>query len=336
MRFLLLCLAVVGAAHAFLASVSRTAPRPCAAAVSQRRRLGPLHSASPSTSSTSSTPASSVASAVEDGLVLGLNKYSHDSAVCVLSNKDGRCLFAGEKERLTRAKHDGGDTGELVSHALSSVGASLADVRLVVSNNHHHRVAPFEERIPWAVATGVYPESYGSAENLLPEAAHVELSHHLAHAWSAAALAPFDSGLIVVMDGMGESHGAMAKAEAAAAAAAQEGALSGVQPNPADAGSTEVPREEEYYNDLRLMRELGADSAKAGGIEVPGAGNPGFQQVPAELLAHEGYREAESAYTFVPGSGEARFVVAQETLPLVRFLMGTVFCHDAIAAYGVL
>lgn len=115
------------------------------------------------------------------------------------SNRDGTCLFAGEKERLTRRKHDGGDTSELVSHALDSIGARLEDVRLVVSNNHHFRVAPFEKKVPWAVAQGSCPESYASEGNLLPGAAHAELSHHLAHAWSAAALAPFDSGLIVVM-----------------------------------------------------------------------------------------------------------------------------------------
>lgn len=115
------------------------------------------------------------------------------------SNRDGTCLFAGEKERMTRSKHDGGDTGGLVSHALDSIGARLEDVRLVVSNNHHFRVAPFEKRIPWAVAQGACPESYASEENLIPGAAHAELSHHLAHAWSAASLAPFDSGLIIVM-----------------------------------------------------------------------------------------------------------------------------------------
>lgn len=88
---------------------------------------------------------------------------------------------------------------QFVSTPIKKIGARLEDVRLVVSNNHHHRVAPFEKRIPWAVAQGTYPESYASEENLLPGAAHAELSHHLAHAWSAAALAPFDSGLIVVM-----------------------------------------------------------------------------------------------------------------------------------------
>ncbi|CAN0429250.1 unnamed protein product, partial [Laminaria digitata] len=245
------------------------------------------------------------------GLILGVNKYSHDSAVCLLRYDDGTCLFAGEKERLTRSKHDGGDTADLVSHALESVGAKLEDVRLVVSNNHHHRVAPFEQRIPWGVATGVYPDSYESPENLLPGAAHAELSHHLAHAWSAAALAPFESGLIVVMDGMGEAHGAMAKSEAAALSRGQlsdssssSSSSSGSSSNGSGSNQREEEEEEgeeEYYNDLRLMRELGAGGELAGGAGLPGDGNPGFQQVPAELLPHETYREAESAYTFLPG-----------------------------------
>ncbi|CAM9424008.1 unnamed protein product, partial [Choristocarpus tenellus] len=143
-------------------------------------------------------------------LIVGLNRYSHDSSVCVLSAKDGSRLFAGEKERLTRTKHDGGDTGELVQHALDSIGASLDDVRLVVSNNHHYRVAPFERRLPWTVPMGIHPSSYVSPSNLLPKASHAELSHHLAHAWSAADSAPFSRGLVIVMDGMGEDHGAMA------------------------------------------------------------------------------------------------------------------------------
>ncbi|CAN0263452.1 unnamed protein product, partial [Scytosiphon promiscuus] len=233
--------------------------------------------------------------------------------------RDGTCLFAGEKERLTRAKHDGGDTGDLVSHALDSIGANLDDVRLVVSNNHHHRVAPFEKRIPWAVAQGTYPASYASEENLLPGAAHAELSHHLAHAWSAAALAPFDSGLIVVMvRGATFGTGApgkepMARSEAAAVAAAStseaEGAENGSdktapgqdQQKQRSRRDAQTPPEE-YYNDLRLMRELGAGGEMAEGTEVPGDGSPGFQQVPEELLPHEAYREAESAYQFVRGT----------------------------------
>lgn len=248
----------------------------------------------------SSAAASGASDVADDGLIIGLNKYSHDSAVCVLRSRDGSCLFAGEKERLTRRKHDGGDTADLVSHALDSIGSSLEDVRLVVSNNHHHRVAPFERRIPWSVAMGIYSESYGTEENLIPGATHTELSHHLAHAWSAAALAPFESGLIIVMDGMGESHGAMSKPEVTASVQGGEQPESRHQQVQGKGRGNDV----EYYNDLRLMKELGAEGHMASRAEVPSESIPRFQQVPTELLPGEAYREAESAYTFVSGIGK--------------------------------
>jgi hypothetical protein len=41
----------------------------------------------------------------------------------------------------------------------------------------------------------------------------LELSHHLAHAYSTATQSPFDSGMVVVMDGMGETYRSMLRAE---------------------------------------------------------------------------------------------------------------------------
>ena len=63
-------------------------------------------------------------------LILGLNQYTHSAAVCVLDT-NGKMLFCGEKERVSRKKHDGGDTADLVEHALNAVGAELSDVRMV-------------------------------------------------------------------------------------------------------------------------------------------------------------------------------------------------------------
>lgn len=40
-----------------------------------------------------------------------------------------------------------------------------------------------------------------------------ELSHHLAHAYSAATQSPFSSGMVVIMDGMGETYRAMLNAQ---------------------------------------------------------------------------------------------------------------------------
>ena len=159
--------------------------------------------------------------------VVGLNKYSHDAGACLLST-DGRQSIIVPNERLMRTKHAGGDTAAAVRHALNAVGASLDDVAAVCANNHHHRVAAFEARLPWSVPMGLYASSALSAENLLPGVPQYELSHHLAHAWSAITQAPFERGLVVVMDGMGETYAAM-----------QEGL---------DAG------DDAYMHDLRLPR----------------------------------------------------------------------------------
>ena len=58
----------------------------------------------------------------------------------------------------------------MVAHALEACGGySLRDVVLVVQNNHHHRIAPFEARLPFAVGAQHYPPEYLDSENLLPE-----------------------------------------------------------------------------------------------------------------------------------------------------------------------
>ncbi|MFT7517299.1 MAG: carbamoyltransferase, partial [Myxococcota bacterium] len=137
-------------------------------------------------------------------LILGLNQYTHSAAVCVL-DANGQMLFCGEKERITRKKHDGGDTADLVEHALDVVGAELSDIRMVCANNHLFRIDRFQESVEWATALFQYRSSYTSDFNLLPGVERLELSHHLAHAWSAIPYAPFEDGIIVVADGMGST-----------------------------------------------------------------------------------------------------------------------------------
>ena len=137
-------------------------------------------------------------------LILGLNQYTHSAAVCVLDT-NGKMLFCGEKERVSRKKHDGGDTADLVEHALNAVGAELSDVRMVCANNHLFRIDRFHDSVDWSTALFQYRSSYVSDFNLLPGIERLELSHHLAHAWSALPYAPFDNGIIVVADGMGST-----------------------------------------------------------------------------------------------------------------------------------
>ena len=143
------------------------------------------------------------------GLVVGLNKYSHDASCCLIDAASGKILFSQAKERLSRKKHDGGSIGSLLRYALQAVDAQVEDINCVVSNNHHFRVLPFENNIPYYSALNYIPKDYMDADNLLNGKRTIrklELSHHLAHAWGCVGTSPFNSGLVVVMDGMGEAY----------------------------------------------------------------------------------------------------------------------------------
>jgi len=152
-------------------------------------------------------------------LVLGLNKYSHDASLCAADAKTGEVLFYLSKERLIRSKHDGGSTDTLVQTCLDCLNLSPDNIQRVVINNHHYRTLPLDSRekrdIAWEASLGINNHDGGldSDLNLLSEVVDKhEMSHHLAHAYSAAAQAPFANGLILVMDGMGETYRAMADA----------------------------------------------------------------------------------------------------------------------------
>ena len=161
-------------------------------------------------------PLSSLAVPPDTQLVLGINKYSHDTALCAADAVTGRVLWAASKERLTRKKHDSGNVAKLTDACLEALNLSLDSVATVVVNNHHHRVLPIEanrHHLEWECGltiNGGMEDGYDDDENLFPAAkSMIELSHHLAHAYSAAAQAPFDTGLVVVMDGMGETYRTM-------------------------------------------------------------------------------------------------------------------------------
>lgn len=193
-----------------------------------------------------------------DSLIVGINKYSHDASICILDGKSGEILFAQAKERISAKKHDGGGVGKLLKLALKSVGGRLKDVELIVQNNHHFRVNPFEKRLPFASSINYVPSSYLDDYNLVPKAKCLEISHHLAHAWSGLSTAPFSEGLVVVMDGMGESYKAMIED------------MRGIERFSGD-----------YLHDLKLLKLYGTDN---------------FIGQPVSLFPGSTYREAETAY----------------------------------------
>ena len=209
-------------------------------------------------------------------LVLGINKYSHDTTLCAANAETGEVLFALSKERITRKKHDGGNTAELVELCLDQLDLDLDSVVKVVMNNHHHRILPFIESNPnhmeWEEGLGINggnEDGYSDEYNLLTSVEDkLEMSHHLAHAYSAAAQCPFDEGMIVVMDGMGETFRTMKRAQES--------------------------KDGSYVSDFTLCDENGYEDV---------------QFVPADIeerakVSYFDWREAESVYTFTKNDGK--------------------------------
>jgi predicted NodU family carbamoyl transferase len=211
-----------------------------------------------------SSQQSSLAVSPDTKLVIGLNKYSHDTAICAADAESGKVLFAASKERMTRFKHDSGNAAILVETCLGELNLQLDNIQKVVMNNHHHRILPLESNLrhmEWESGlqiNGGLESGYDEPENLLTTSERHELSHHLAHAYSTATQAPFDSGICVVMDGMGETYRTMQRA--------------------VESGDTQ------YTSDFSF------------GVES-------FQCLPSDIAAlaarsYFDWREAESVYTF--------------------------------------
>lgn len=149
-------------------------------------------------------------------IVLGINKYSHDTSICAADARTGKILFALSKERLSRRKFDGGNVASLVETCLENLQLDIDNILKVVMNNHHHRILPLESNyahLLWEEGlriNGGVEDGYTDEYNLLDSIEDkIELSHHLAHAYSVASQCSVDSGLIVVMDGMGETYRTM-------------------------------------------------------------------------------------------------------------------------------
>jgi carbamoyltransferase len=138
--------------------------------------------------------------------VLGLNTYDHDVSACLL--RDGAIAFAIAKERITRIKHAPGFYKEVIDYCLEAEGITLDDVDLIVRNCYILPVPEMEERLVYFDAPGFLPEyERGEASKHPLYLAHSDkvltISHHLAHAYSAFAVSPFDDGVVMIVDGVG-------------------------------------------------------------------------------------------------------------------------------------
>ncbi len=138
--------------------------------------------------------------------ILGINAFDHDASACLL--RDGKIAFAIAKERITRKKHDTGFYQEVVDYCLRAEGISMEDVDLVVRNCYVLPIDDLERRLTYQDV----PECFAIKERKQAETNPifrsrsnkvVEVSHHLAHAYSAFAVCPFEDGVVMVVDGVG-------------------------------------------------------------------------------------------------------------------------------------
>ncbi len=138
--------------------------------------------------------------------VLGLNTYDHDVSACLL--KDGAIAFAIAKERITREKHASGFYKEVIDYCLDAEGITLEDVDVIVRNCYILPVSEMEDRLVYQDMPGFLPEyeRVDVAKHPLYRSHSgkvVTISHHLAHAYSAFAVSPFEDGVVMVVDGVG-------------------------------------------------------------------------------------------------------------------------------------
>ena len=138
--------------------------------------------------------------------VLGLNTYDHDVSACLL--RDGAIAFAIAKERITREKHASGFYKEVIDYCLAAARITLDDIDLIVTNCYIMPVPELEDRLVYSDAPGFLPEyERGDAARHPFYRAKSDkvktISHHLAHAYSAFAVSPFEEGVVMIVDGVG-------------------------------------------------------------------------------------------------------------------------------------
>jgi carbamoyltransferase len=164
--------------------------------------------------------------------VLGLNTYDHDVSACLL--RDGAIAFAIGKERITREKHASGFYKEVIDYCLDAEGITLDDVDLIVRNCYILPVPEMEERLVYQDMPGFLPEHERTDAPKHPLYLNrsdkvVSISHHLAHAYSAFAVSPFEEGVVMIVDGVGSYQSDV------------------IEPYPATDTATPLARESESY-----------------------------------------------------------------------------------------
>src|SRR5262249_38334477 len=120
----------------------------------------------------------------------------------------GEIAYAIAKERITRRKHAAGFFQEAVDYVLAAESNTLNDVDLVVRNCYGLPIHELETRLlsigaPEAMDEHNCQQARSHPRHRPHSNKGLTISHHLAHAYSACGMCPFDKGAIMVVDGVG-------------------------------------------------------------------------------------------------------------------------------------
>lgn len=158
--------------------------------------------------------------------ILGVSAYYHDSAACLV--RDGDIVAAAQEERFTRKKHDPGFPHHAVEYCLMAGGIRFRDVEHFVF--YDKPLVKFERLLETYLAFApaglqsflaampvwmkeklflksllrdeFFKHGEGMKKKELPPMLFSE--HHESHAASAFYPSPYDSAVVLCMDGVGE------------------------------------------------------------------------------------------------------------------------------------
>ena len=156
--------------------------------------------------------------------ILGISAFYHDSAAALVV--DGRIVAAAQEERFTRVKQDAGFPRHAIEYCLAAGSVTLAEVDYVVF--YEKPFLKFERLLETYV--GFAPRGLTSFATAVPIWIREKLfqkdmlarelrqfdpefnaakrmrftEHHLSHAASAFFPSPYDSAVVLTMDGVGE------------------------------------------------------------------------------------------------------------------------------------
>ncbi len=157
--------------------------------------------------------------------ILGISALYHDSAACLISN--GEIISAAQEERFTRIKHDKSIPKYAIQYCLQQARIKGSDLSNIVF--YEKPFLKFERLIETYLAYA--PKGYKSFSRAMPNWMTKKLfqkndlainlknvldsetnwseklmfsEHHLSHAASAYYPSPFESALVLTLDGVGE------------------------------------------------------------------------------------------------------------------------------------